>query len=643
MKVKDLNLAAILQISGNIIEHYHVPKYQREYTWGKNEWEQLLADISENDAGYFMGSIICVADSSDREQGASPIYEVIDGQQRLTTLSIVLMSIYCRILSLKDGLSSEDEEAKIAYQSALSQIEERLVYRKADVSGNESGWFEDNSRQKYCFLRVQPSTQNSNYADYLHILNELSLIEGDFFSKYRGVRRIYKAYNYFYGNLSGDYDSIKKMLDKVYSLTFVHIAVPSSADAFVLFESLNNRGIPLSAIDIIKNKMLARLETSHGMEIERAYEEWQRLLEYLPEYKEQERFLRHYYNAFKVDPDVKIEKFPRAIKSNLIKIYEERIKKDAKNLLNDLLVKAEIYHSFIDPDESGFSAAQKKLLLDLGRIGAASSHLFLLYMCSLSEESIADRNLAIDKILEFFLKYYVRRNITDFPNTRDLDTINIAVIEKCHERIGARNPLTADFVIEQFLGSKEGYSEIGSLKKALGDNLFANNAGMARFVLARLDETTHTKEFSRDLWQREKGALVWTVEHVFPQGKKIPQCWVDMIANGDKEKAQEIWNNYVHCLGNLTLSGYNPKLSNSEFEKKQNQRNAKGAAIGYKNGLYLNKLQFSVGGKMTSLSEIPRWTEDSIMARNDAMVDALLKEFAFSDEEFASLKKDDGA
>ena len=110
MHATEHTLAHILQFQEGSLEHYHVPKYQREYTWGKSEWEQLFLDIEENDVGYFMGSIIAIADDNERGPGESRIFEVIDGQQRLTTLSIVLMSIYCRLRDLRESLSSEDAE-----------------------------------------------------------------------------------------------------------------------------------------------------------------------------------------------------------------------------------------------------------------------------------------------------------------------------------------------------------------------------------------------------------------------------------------------------------------------------------------------------------------------------------------------------
>lgn len=284
MNATDPTLANILQIQGNI-EHYHVPKYQREYTWGRNEWEQLLNDIEENDIGYFMGSIICIDDNNELGPGESRIFEVVDGQQRLTTLSVFLMAIYCILLEFKESLTDEDEEEKDDYRLLLSNIRKQLVHKKAKINKTETGYFKDKSKKtKYCFLRVQPSTQNSNLNDYLHILNELELIKGNYKSKFCGVRRLYKAYNYFYNNLPDNYNEIKDILHKINSLKFIHISVTSSSDAFVLFESLNNRGIPLSAMDIIKNKMLAHLEKHHKMDIDDAYDEWQSLLKFLPEY-----------------------------------------------------------------------------------------------------------------------------------------------------------------------------------------------------------------------------------------------------------------------------------------------------------------------------------------------------------------------
>ena len=71
---------------------FEIPKYQREYTWGSREWETLFDDLTENDDGYFLGSIICINSATDTIN--APKFEVVDGQQRLTTLSLFLAALY---------------------------------------------------------------------------------------------------------------------------------------------------------------------------------------------------------------------------------------------------------------------------------------------------------------------------------------------------------------------------------------------------------------------------------------------------------------------------------------------------------------------------------------------------------------------
>ena len=87
---------------------YVIPKYQREYTWSTQHWKDLYDDISENDLGYFIGSIICIDTAVDAFE-STPL-EVVDGQQRLTTLSILLAAIYVKLRQYKDQLDEDDED-----------------------------------------------------------------------------------------------------------------------------------------------------------------------------------------------------------------------------------------------------------------------------------------------------------------------------------------------------------------------------------------------------------------------------------------------------------------------------------------------------------------------------------------------------
>src|ERR1700686_4699352 len=103
MEAYSMPFSKVISADAGAHEHFHVPKYQREYTWGRKEWEQLLQDIEENEPGYFMGSLICVKEGGDPVPGDELVYEVVDGQQRLTTLSLLRMAIYAALTEAMKG------------------------------------------------------------------------------------------------------------------------------------------------------------------------------------------------------------------------------------------------------------------------------------------------------------------------------------------------------------------------------------------------------------------------------------------------------------------------------------------------------------------------------------------------------------
>lgn len=628
--------SALIGIEGNQW-HYHIPRFQREYVWGKYNWSKLLEDIYENEPGHYMGSVICVHESIEYSPDQELIYEVVDGQQRLTTLSILLAAIYSKFT--KEAVESNpDIKEEDDYIILRNSIQKRLI-KKVTVVGKKLPWgIFKSTNFNYC-LRVQPSTQESNLDDYKYILSEIGILPDIEYPKNCGNRRLNKAFRYFHKNIPDDYQGLKDLLDRIYRLSFIHISESSQSKAFLLFETLNFRGVPLSAIDIIKNKMLAALENKHNQSIDESYDQWQKLLECLPEDKEQDRFLRQFYNAFKFRPEIKIEKIPRATASTIIAIYESLIKKDAQFIFSELLEKAKTYNLLIEPEKYPVSEVNTSLV-NLERIGAASSYTFLLYLFSLTEDTLGESD-TLDKIVALLCKYYFRRNITDFPNTRDLDAINIELIEACQKELKAGQKLTYEFISHQVLNGRGKPSSIDTFEKNLSDNIFYNNEGMARYALAKLDETSHSREYAPNLWARnEKGLFVWTIEHIFPQGKNIPAYWIDMIGNGDKEETQKVYDEMVHCFGNLTLSGYNSKLSNQSFDRKQGKHEANILGnkihIGYKNGLALNNIKFSLNGKQTTLAHADKWTKKHIQSRNSTMVDMLLKIFKFDFEDLSN-------
>ena len=623
MQATDMPFTKLINVDQGAHEHFHVPKYQRAYTWGKWQWEQLLNDIEDNDPGYFVGSIICVNDARTITVGDELIFEIVDGQQRLTTLSLLLATIHTKLTAAMDDYDPADDQDKEDARSCLTNIKAKLVKRKKDARPGEAGAFKA-GRSVY-FLRVQPSAQSHNLDDYKSLLSDAGLIESQPKQPYCGNRLLARAYAYFQEKISADVADLLKLLEKINQLMFVQITVGSQADAFTLFESLNNRGVPLSAMDIIKNKMLAQMEKKHAVDIDESFERWQRLVEAIPDTNDQERFLRHFYNAFKHRKDIRVDRVTRATRSLIIRIYETLINRDAAFLFEELTKSATIYGKLLRSDFSSRPLAAG--LMELDRINSAPVYLVLLYLVSRDSRHLENPNV-LGHVVDLLVRYFVRRNLTDKPPTRQIDQALIDVVEACAARIKAGNKLAFQWFVDELMKHASPAS-LSEFKGALGGHIYNNNSAMARYVLIQLDQLHHSREYKPDLWARDdKGRFVWTVEHVLPQAEKLPDHWVKMIAGGDRQQAADIQDTWVHRLGNLTLSGYNSNLATAAFGMKQKlskDRSFLGQKIniGYQNRLFLNSLAFETKTGKHSLADAPDWNAAMIESRTKVLVDMI--------------------
>jgi hypothetical protein len=447
-----------------------------------------------------------------------------------------------------------------------------------------------------------------------------------------GLRKMGRARRYFNELIDRDItvnpqDKINVLMDivnKVFNAMLVKIEVSSHSDAYILFESLNNRGLPLTSIELMKNLIMARAEKC-GLTVDDCYKRWQSLLGYLTDnYQTQERFFRQYYNAFKYElnkpfrTENKKSKEPLgyvATKSNLLSIYESLINYNLPNFLNEIVTCGEIYSQFIDTNKT--RQEWRKPLLDLMHIQAAPSYLLLLYLLKKQEALKIDDN-CIKEIIELLVIYFVRRNVTDFPGTRDMTRIFMEITE--HIETEVLTGINLFSFIKQSL--KDNVADDERFSRSLQGDLYKENTGAARYLLCALAEKYMTKETWIDLWARSESSYkyIWTIEHIFPEGDNIPQEWVDMIANGDKKLAEDYRVQYVHKLGNMTITGYNSALSNMAFDKKRDRKSKNGKHfIGYKNGLEIN----------SEIAERDSWTIEDIKERTNKLVSELLVMFKF--------------
>jgi hypothetical protein len=574
---------------------YAIPRYQREYTWGKTHWENLFDDVHENKQGYFLGSIICINQSNDALSVQK--LELVDGQQRLTTLSLLFAAIY-------DTLKKREKELNKEQELDLLNLKRKLILKNDEAQ-----------------IRLIPQTQNNNNADYCAVLSEAGIISEYSAPAYAGNRKIFRAYRYFQDRIAqianaqeGGVKAIVEFLDKVNQACLVKIEVFSHADAYTLFESLNNRGMPLTAIDLIKNKLLAKLENIEPGRVDSYFEHWVKILAYLgDDYAVQERFVRQYYNAFQDDLK-SIRNVSMATRSNVIQIYEELINSDAKDCLQKISLAAKQYSFILSRSKDNTLTLLEKPFKDLERIQGAPSHLFMLYLLVKRKElELSSKHLTA--VVNLLVRFFVRRNLTDTPPTRDLDRLFMGLCKKVNELDGESIPR----LIEQQLISVSAPDAI--FQQKLEGAIYEENSWVTRFILCALAERGMTKETRENLWLVENKQFIWTIEHIFPQGENIPQEWVDMIADGDGEKAKEIQQIYVHKLGNLTMTGFNSALSNKSFQAKRDHSDKSGRADGYKNGLKLNE----------DLANATSWSIDQIKVRTKKLVKQTMKMFSLSD------------
>lgn len=591
-------ISQIFDINSNHI--FEIPKYQREYTWSQGQWEDLFDDIIYNENGYFLGTIIAINQTLDPLELNR--LEIVDGQQRLTTLSLFLAALYKIFSSYKEEI---DEEQLVE----LLNLKNQVIIKKSPNS-----------------TRVVLQIQNSNFDDYKAKFSEISLIKEKIKApKNAGNRRIYRAFKYYEYRIDkyiaekeNKIDAILEILSKINSAVLVEIMVSTHSDAYTLFKSLNMRGTPLTAIDLIKNTLLAKSSISKTTTIDSSFQKWSELLEYIgDDYTLQERFFRHYYNAFKEEINESFKtitnKYPLgtlATRSNILKIYEQLIEKDPVKFLDNILEAGKIY-SYILNNNSEDEKSYQNELHSLDRIQGSPSYLLLLFLIK-NQVGLTYTDELLKQTVQLLVKFFVRRNLTDMPSTRDLTKCFMDIVSNIKDKKGKD--------VLYYIQTK--LIEVSATEAEFIDKLngpvYDLNIGTTRFILCYIAEQFMTKEIYTDLWKLDNNRkYIWTIEHIFPQGDNIPKDWVDMIADGNQELAKEYKAQYVHTLGNLTITGYNSTLGTKSFIEKRDRVDRNGKLVGYKNGIILNQ----------TIEKKSEWKIDNIKERTQELVALSLKLF----------------
>lgn len=496
-------------------KQYCIPVFQRDYAWTEEQCTKLFEDIVmayKKDRPHFCGSFVYAPLGSKKHIDS---YIIIDGQQRFTTL-------YILIKALAD--SAVDDRDKEALQ--------RYLYNEDKF--NRYGLDEKSK------LKLKPVKTDN---DQLLLLMSGKIEQMD--KSRRGI--IYHNYMLFMQLIQSFLDestanSVLMINDGIEKLICADIRLDTDDNAQEIFERINSTGIKLGLADLIRNYILMT-----DTDQERLYEEYWLVVQNLLPDKLLDNFFIDYLNM-KSDGFVKESEAYKSFKQ----VYLEG-KYDNEKMLQEILHYAKQYCAFCY-GSSGFEAEVNKALAGLRKLKQTTVYLFLFRVFDDYENGIITQN-ELARVLKMLLSYSIRRLVCEIgSNTlRGLyKTLYGRVFEQKENKNTYYDSMVSFFMQQT---SKNTIPSDNEFLTALQEkNLYTKNA-LCKYLLCAIEnqgkETLDTENLS--------------IEHIMPQNKNLSMSWQKMLG----ENWQSVHEKYLHTLGNLTLTGYNSELGDKPFEKKK--------------------------------------------------------------------------
>lgn len=560
MKADSWKIAKVFSSGGEI--HYVMPHFQRQYSWGKTEWEVLLKDAiaiydeydPEKEPEHFIGSLVVINDGT---RGIMTAFNLVDGQQRLTTLSLLF-------LVLRDIIKPTD-------QKLAKKINKFVVNSDEEGEGD-------------VYFKLLPTNKYGDRQAYQAIILEENYNQ---FTE----SGIPKAYNYFRHEIESkeselDIGKFFTVLQNCFQLVFIEL--DKNESPYHIFESLNAKGKPLTQADLVRNYIAMMLPTSHQENTFTKY--WEKIEELLQEKRqvgksgmgELTAFLRHY---------LAMQTRNLCAESHIYARFRDYCKEldDRKFVLEiaNLLKFAEYYDKLLRPDNED-NENIKIVLLRLNTFDLSTAYPFLLTLYNEYKSQKIDREEFIE-CLKSLENYLVRRYICG-KQTNYLNKMFPSIWKDVEAMKNEDEEITLPEALQKVLIAKQ-YPNDNDVRQSIKSRqLYEKNTHKICLVIETIN---------RHLSKGKGGFTVLdqksTIEHILPQTSS--EDWENQLGG----EFQQIYRDYLHTLGNLTLvtPEWNSQLSNSSFLVKK-QKLAEHA-------LRINSDYFS--------QSINRWDEKAILER----------------------------
>ena len=493
-------------------KRFVIPVYQRNYDWKMENCRQLYDDLvkvaQSQRKSHFFGSIVSVYNPD----GANEEFLIIDGQQRLTTVSLLLLAMHNLL-----------RQGKIA--SKAGNLPDQ-IYKKYLV---------DEWKPKETRIKLKPVKNDQAALEQLF----------DETAEYISTSNITINYEYFYERVQREEISIDSLFDAIRRLQIISITLNQDDNPQLIFESLNSTGLALSEGDKVRNFILMGLPSAQQQEF---YEKYWNKIEECTEYQI-DAFIRDYLS-------VKQQSTPTMSKIYFaFKHYVEETGQGTEPLLKDILGYARLYAILL----RGGNADDKRLAACINRLNRLETTVtrpFFLEVLRLKREG----TLSVDDAVCIFLvteNYLFRRTICDVP-TNALNKIFLLLHKEIVGYDGSTDRYADKFAYAlcskreraRFPGNKEFAEAFGNR------DIYRMNGKNRAYLMERLENfgTMEDKDVYRHLDNGD-----YSIEHIMPQ--HLTPAWRDELG----EDYAEIHETWLHRAANLTLTTYNPKLSNSTF------------------------------------------------------------------------------
>ena len=544
----------LLHFMGGYSDRYVIPVYQRQYNWRKEECRRLYQDlqkiVAERRASHFVGSIV----SQVTGNGAMTEHQIIDGQQRLTTVTLLLLAMANMVKAGK----IVSQRGKMLYD----QIMETYVIDK--------------------FARPEDQIK-------------LRLIKSDREDLAKIVARdtsdpssnLTINYNFFCEELLKGGLTVDDMYNALGRLQIISITLERDDNAQLIFESLNSTGLALEEGDKIRNYILMDLTPS---EQETYYTEyWEKIEKYTS--GKTSRFVRDYISV-KTQVTPTISTVYKAFKE-----YREKHNIPLKELLEDMKKYAAIYIRLTSGKSDLNDQELDDCMYRLNRLDVTVTMPFFMEVLCLNQDGGKLSSKDVKRIFLITETYLFRRNICDVPT----NALNKIFLNLNREILRYNN--NTDHYVDKFIYALCSKKESGrfpdddEFKQALSTKAIYQMRGKYKDYLFERFENYGTRE-TKDVYTLLDNGI-YSIEHIMPQS--LSTTWNKALG----DNAKEVHDTWLHRLGNLTLTAYNPEMSNKSFAEKRDEEH------GYSHsGLRMNQ----------ELAKQEKWGEKELQERSDAMV-----------------------